>query len=267
MNKEDLRNIDHLDGIEFAMALLDYEQRRFAEWCTPSQSAFVEMNADFGPFPAARAAPVYFAGDIRRPDEKIVFIGINPGYNADKYKSELEFLESRGWFEGYCRLYGDYFQGKRISYYANIWGFLRRLYGFAPAKMDWAWYQEHFVALEMIPYHAENIKGLRINDRSKYREVYLTVLLKLLSLFPQQTPIFLNGFPTIRQFLAKDGQPYPEFADVIEFKQHQFVATGRIGGHEFVGLPFLNRPKGGKDAIVEEIRSHKGEQSLAWTPD
>ena len=257
MKSEQFKQIPHLEGLDFIQALLGLEEQRFENSQYLKGSTFEEINADFGIFPTMATYPVYFAGDVRRPENKIIFMGINPGFGEESNKREREFLRQYGVFEGYCRLYGDYFNGTTVRYYSNIAGFLKRLYpNQITERIDWDWFQEHLITLELIPYHSVNAIGLRINNPVKYREVYFEILLKLLGHLQPQKPIFINGFPTFRKFMTKkNGELLPEFVDVIEFTRHSSIVTGKIGKkYDFVGLPFLNYPKGGKDAIVAEVR-------------
>jgi hypothetical protein len=78
--------------------------------------------------------------------------------------------------------------------------------------------------------------------------VYFEIILKLLTHLDPHKPIFINGFPTCKSFLEQ-----PEFQNVVTFTEHGNFWTGTIGGYEFIGLPFLNRPKGGKDTLVTAI--------------
>ncbi len=179
-------------------------------------------------------------------------MGINPGFNAEGNVKERAYLDKHGLFEGYCKLFGDFrFERKKglLPYYANIGGFLRRFFDIQET-IDWDWYQEHFVTLELIPYHSSDINGLRINDIKKYREIYFEIILKLLRHLNPKKPVFLNGFPTYKSLALQ----YPEFKDVVSFTEHDGFWTGKIGGYDFIGLPFLNRPRGGKDLLVSRIR-------------
>ena len=64
-----------------------------------------------------------------------------------------------------------------------------------------------------------------------------------------------SSFPTWRRFIAYKDEVDSEFRDVIEFHDHSNFATGRIDKtYRFIGLPFLNRVKGGKDAVVDGIK-------------
>src|SRR5467141_2021631 len=102
MNVTQYQKISHLEGLEFVKALLLLEEQRFEQSSFVKGSTFEDINADFGIFPTLAAYPVYFAGDIREPEDKIIFIGINPGFNKEGNRSEQAFLQSRGSFEGYC---------------------------------------------------------------------------------------------------------------------------------------------------------------------
>jgi len=214
------------------------------------------------------AYPVYFTGDIREPINKIIFIGINPGFDEKKNREEQAFLRNRGLYEGYCRIYADFFGrgGKQrlIPYYANIAGFLRRFYEIKE-KMDWFWFQEHFIALELVPYHSANTGGLRINNIKRYRYVYFEIILKILAHLNPQEPIFINGFPTWRRLIEKKkGQLLPEFSDIIEVRHGSNFVTGTIDRkYRFIGVPFLTRVKGGKDALVAAIKETE-ETSLVF---
>lgn len=234
-------------------ALLALEEKRFQPAQFLKGSTFEDINADFGIFPTMPAYPVYFAGDIEKPEDKIIFMGINPGFNEEGNTKEQAFLTKRGIFEGYCRLFGDFRYERKtglLPYYANIAGFLRRYLGIEET-IDWDWYQEHFITLELIPYHSVNANGLRINGIPKYREVYFEIILKLLRHLNPQKPIFINGFPTYRSLLE-----HPEFDSTVSFTEHEGFWAGKIGSYDFIGLPFLNRPKGGKDALVTAIKEH-----------
>jgi hypothetical protein len=254
MRIEQFKRIAHLEGLDFIQAFLRLEEQRFEDSQFLMGSTFEDINADFGIFPKMATYPVYFAGDIGQPTDKIIFMGINPGFGEESNRKEREFLRQRGIFEGYCRLYGDYqFGGRKVRYNSNIAGFLRRLYGITES-IDWNWFQEHLITLELIPYHSVNAKGLRINNAKKYREVYFEIILNLLRHLNPQKPLFINGFPTFRNFMTNKNAILPEFVDVIEFSELATISTGRIGKkYDFVGLPFLGRQNVGIDAIVAEV--------------
>jgi hypothetical protein len=85
MTDNEFARISDLEGLEFIQALLEIEKSRFDDSNFRTGSTFEDVNADFGIFPATRAYPVYFAGDIREPRNKIVIMGINPGFHAERY--------------------------------------------------------------------------------------------------------------------------------------------------------------------------------------
>lgn len=109
MKVSQYRKISHLEGLEFIKALLRIEERRFKQSEFLRGSTFEDINADFGIFPSVPAYPVYFAGDIREPTGKIIFMGINPGYHEEGNRKEQEFLQKRGCYEGYCRIFSNFF--------------------------------------------------------------------------------------------------------------------------------------------------------------
>jgi hypothetical protein len=257
MEFEQYQSIEHLGGIEFAKALLDLEQKRFQSAKFRTESTYENINADFGIFPSTPAYPVYFAGDIRFPESKIVIVGLNPGYDPDKYSKELEYLNERGLFEGYCNLYGDYFKNKReaVSYYSNLKGFISRLYQVDMKVIDWDWFQKNLITLELVPYHSVNVDGLRINDSAKFSKIYMQIMVKLLEHINSRNPVFINGFPTVRRLMTNKYGVLPDYNEVLQIDTDDIVATGRLANRfKFIGLPFLSRPRGGKDALVEEIR-------------
>jgi len=113
--------------------------------------------------------------------------------------------------------------------------------------------------LELIPYHSANTNGQRINDLRKYREVYFEIILKILRYLDPQPPIFIVGFPTFRSLIEHKGKLCTEFQDVIEFTVGSIIAIGTIDNrYRFIGLPFLNRPKGGVDGIVAAVTEAQG---------
>ena len=96
------------------------------------------------------AYPGYFTGDIREPKDKLIFIGINPGFNEKENRKEQAFLRNRGSYEGYCRIFADFFgQGEKrgfIPYYGNIATFLE-LY-FKIKRPNWDWFLDNLIALD-----------------------------------------------------------------------------------------------------------------------
>lgn len=256
MTSVQFQKIKHLHGLKFIKELLRVEEQNFKKKNFLKGSTFENINADFGIFPVAPVYPVYFSGNIQKPKEKFIFMGINPGYNDVGNKKEQAFLEKHGSFDGYCRLFGDFhFERKGLlPYFANIAGFLRR-YCNISGKIDWKWFQENFITLELIPYHSVNAGGLRVNDAKKYREVYFEITLKILKYLNPKKPVFINGFPTMRYFIEdKNNKILSEFKNVIKYSIVKNVAYGKIDDkYKFFGLPFLNRPRGGVDAIIKTI--------------
>lgn len=255
-----LNGILHLTGLPFIEALLELEESRFQDGNYLKGSTFEEINKEFGIFPNAKAYPVYFAGDIQNPKDKIIFVGINPGYaetgmSQERQKLEQEFLERHGQLDGYCRIFSDFFAKQRkglIPYFANIAGFIR-LYYDIEERIDWHWLQEHFVSLDLIPYHSTSSAGLRINDPENFRNTYLEVFLRLIRHLNPSEPIFFNGFPTFANYFSND-----PFRDVFEFQKLGKFWRGRIDKKfEFLGLPFLTQVRGGKNALVRDIRRHE----------
>ena len=62
-------------------------------------------------------------------------------------------------------------------------------------------------------------------------------------------PIFINGFPTFEKYFRDK-----IFKDVIVFKKVKAAWRGKIKNYPFIGLPFLNRPRGGKEGLVKLVR-------------
>jgi hypothetical protein len=86
--------------------------------------------------------------------------------------------------------------------------------------------------------------------------VYFAIILKLLAHLNPPKAIFINGFPTWRRLIEKTkDQLLPEFSGVIEFRDYSNFVKGRIDRkYRFIGVPFLNRVKGGKNALVAAIQ-------------
>ena len=210
------------------------------------------MNVDFGIFPCEKVYPLYFTGDIINPKDKIIFIGINPGYNKELNEDEQNYLEKQGSFEGYSTLFryrGSVF--RKYAYFSNIGGFLRRL-GLLDAPMTGEWLQDHFINMDLIPYHSTNTSGLRINDIRRYRDRYFLPITKIIRYLNPQKPIFIVGFPTFEKYLEN-----PIFKGLIDFKKEGSLWTGKIiGKYKFIGLPFLNRVAGGKDILAEATKKY-----------
>jgi len=251
MQQSEFERILSLDGLPFIQALLSFEEQRF-DAAFLKGSVYEEMNANFGIFPPIKSYPVYFAGDVCKPNGKIIFIGINPGYNAEKNKGEQEYLECAGSFEGYCKLF-EYLDSTqtRSAYYAHIGGFLRRL-GILHEKTSWKWCQDNFINLELIPYHSIDTNGLRINNLQYFKDRYFVPLTKIIDYLQPEKPIFINGFPTYERYFSS-----PLFRGLIDFEKHDAVWVGTIAGkYRFVGLPFLNRVAGGKDKLADMVKKH-----------
>ncbi|MDE1945355.1 MAG: hypothetical protein KGI78_03600 [Patescibacteria group bacterium] len=239
-----------LDGLPFIQALLKYEEDRF-DRAFLKGSVYEEMNADFGIFPSAKVYPLYFAGDILHPKDKLVFMGINPGYQTEANRAEQAYLESKGSFEGYRDIFAwRAFQGRMYAYFSHIGGFLQRL-GWLDGPITWPWIHEHLLNMNLIAYHSKDTNGLRINDLGRYKHRYLTPILKILDYINPSRPVFINGYKSFRAVFTD-----PLFSDVIKVEEGDGIWVGTIGRHRFIGLPFLNRPRGGKDRIVEAVKRH-----------
>lgn len=241
------------DGIPFIKALLDHEKKRFNESFLRG-SVYEQINADFGIFPKHKVYPAYFTGNIQQPENKYIFIGINPGYDFEINTKECKYLEEEGLFNGYCNIFHDYFGQERkglIPYFAAVIGFLRRVYDLDGKINTWEWAHKNLISLELIPYHSKNASGLRINDLKEFKNVYFKILIKFLKYLKPKGYIFINGFPTFKNYFSS-----PEFSDVIFFsKKSESFWAGKIDEkYDFIGLPFLNRPKGGKDKLATSIK-------------
>jgi len=234
-------------GLDFIKSVLNYERKRFDQYYILN-SVYEDINRNFGIFPATKNYPKYFMGDITQPEEKIIFIGINPGYSAENNLKEQQLLENQGYFNFCCHLFKYNALDKKglNSYFANIAGFLKRLKGIK--KIDRQWLQNNLINLEMIPYHSSNTGGLRINNLKLYRETHFEIILRILDYLNPNGYIFINGFPTFEPYL-KDRV----FRDVISFEKKDSIWNGKIKNHPFIGLPFLNRPKGGKERLVKLV--------------
>lgn len=248
------RNIDDFDdilkfrGLRFIKELLHFEERRF-ENNFIKYSVFEDINNNFGIFPMAKVYPAYFGGDITEPQGKIIFISINPGYNKESNKIEQDWIKNNGYFYTSCRIF-EFFSTKNkglIPFFARIAGFLKRLKKIK--KIDWQWFQDNFINLEMIPYHSTNAAGLRINNLAYYRKTYFEIILKILNYLQPQEPIFINGFPTFEKYFTD-----PIFHDVVKFKKVNNIWKGTIKNHHFIGLPFLKFPRGGVDNLVKTVK-------------
>lgn len=255
MTYKNFEEVLKLSGKPFVEALLKFEQERFDKAFFKG-SVYEQINFEFGIFPAKKVYPMYFAGDIFKNKNKFIFIGMNPGYSEEANQKEQEYIEKTGYLE-YSRTVFQYFKKQRqrlIPYYSNIAGFLKRLYGIE--NIDWDWYQDNFINLEMIPYHSANTSGLRINDPAGFRKIYFEILLKFLAYLHPQKPIFILGFPTFEKYL---GQSY--FQDIISFEKHNNFWVGKIANkYDFIGLPFLKMIRGGQDTLVGGIKNKLGKE-------
>jgi hypothetical protein len=256
-----LKSVLRLKGLPFVKALLELEEYRFQDGNYTKGSTFEEINKEFGIFPIAKAYPVHFAGDIQKPPGKIIFVGINPGYakngkQQDRQKAEQKFLERHGQFDGYCRIFSDFYATQEkglLPYFANIAGFIKRYYN-VEEKIDWHWLQRHLISLDLIPYHSTSSAGVSINNPSNFRSTYLEIFLRLIRYLNPKKPIFFNGFPTFAEIFSED-----PFRDVFKFRKYGKYWMGKIDDEfEFFGLPFLTRVRGGKDALVRNVRRHRG---------
>ena len=107
------------DGGPFIRKLLEYEKKRVDKFNIEIKkrepNIFEQMNIDFGIFPEEVCYPVYFHGDLMKPKNKIVIIGINPGKEStNEEKCEYcEYLnEEKGLFEQYCNIFINCFKDK-----------------------------------------------------------------------------------------------------------------------------------------------------------
>ena len=250
-----------VDGLEFIKRLLVFEKKRIDEnFC--AGSVFEEINENFGIFPSVPLYPVYFHGNIENPKDKIVFIGINPGYkkgvddithseiSGDFFKWENEgFLNFAKNFRRYLTPNRNFEREVLMPYFRNMASFLRKTGMVNDEVIDYKWFHNNLLNLELIPYYSENSNGLRINDVKKYRETYFEILLKMLRYINPQKPIFIVGFPTFKEYLKNE-----VFKDVMQFQEYAGVCLGKIDKFDFIGLPFLTRVNGGLDNLISKIK-------------
>jgi hypothetical protein len=249
MLSTEFQRILSLDGLPFIKALLEYEEKRFDESFLKG-SVYEEINQEFGIFPAVKNYPLYFMGDARKPENKIIVIGINPAYREFSIKTEQDYLEKHGSFEGYCThfLHRGLFQ-KHSQYFSNIGGFLKRLGLFDHEKMSWEWLQEHLINMDLIPYRSSDSAGLRINNLAHYKERYFIPIIKIIEYLDPKKPIFIHGFRTFEKYLSN-----PMFAGLIDFEERDGIWVGMIAKkYKFIGTPFLTRVAGGKDKLAEIV--------------
>jgi hypothetical protein len=216
MLSKEFQRILSLDGLTFIHALLEYEEKRFDESFLKG-SVYEEINHEFGIFPPVKNYPLYFMGDVRKPENKIIFIGINPAYREFSIKTEQDYLEKHGSFVGYCThfLHRGLFQ-RHSHYFSDIGGFLRRL-GLLNQKLSWEWLQEHFINMDLIPYRSSNSAGLRINNLAHYKERYFVPIVKIIEYLDPKEPVFIHGFPTFEKYLEN-----PMFAGLIDFEKREY---------------------------------------------
>ncbi len=265
-----LKKIKGDEGLRFIKKLLDYEKKRFDRYFLKG-SVYEQINEDFGIFPKEKVYPVYFSGDISKPEAKYVFVGINPGFDIGinisfdskqtaMWKSEREFLERRGLFEGYKNIFKEFFpttatrtRTKKglIKYYAHICSFLRKYQSERKVDNTWEWLHKNVIALELIPYHSSGTGGLTVNNEVKYERTYFQILIKMLDYLNPKNHVFFNGFSGFENHFKK-------FKECTNLKKKNNIWTGKIitarRRIDFIGLPFLNRVKGGKDQLVNNIK-------------
>ncbi len=250
-----------VEGLEFIKKLLAFEKERIDKNFYRG-SVFEEINENFGIFPNVPLYPVYFHGNIEDPKNKIVFIGINPGYKKgvddvthkeigeDFFKWENEsFLNFAKNFRRYLTPNRNFEREVLMSYFRNMASFLKKIGIVNKERVDYKWFHNNLLNLELIPYYSENSNGLRINDVKKYRETYFEILLKILKYINPQKPIFIVGFPTFKEYLKNE-----VFKDVIQFKESDGICLGKMNKFDFVGLPFLTRVNGGLDNLINKIK-------------
>jgi hypothetical protein len=259
VNQTEIVDLLTLRGVAFLKALTNFEERRFSDSRFMKGSTFEQINVDFGLFPSAIAYPVYFAGDVTKPSGKTIFGGINPGYSdGPRQTAEQHYLQSRGSFNGYCRIFADFFAQEKkglLPYFADIGGFLRRYFDLRE-EIDWSWLQENLISLDLIPYHSQKAAGLRIRNPENFRRTYFEIFLRILDHLDPSDLIFFHGFPTFADELANDA-----FKDVVEFHKKDGFWIGKFDRRfNFIGLPFLTRVSGGKDALVDKIKRYQKSQ-------
>jgi hypothetical protein len=247
----EFKKILKLQGLSFIKALLEFEEYRFDNSFL-NGSVYEEMNSEFGIFPPKKVYPMYFMGDITKPKNKIIFVGINPGYNKKLNNNEQEYLEKHGSFLGYCTHFTHRASiSRRSAYFSHIGGFLHRV-GMMSEKMTWDWLQNHFINMDLIPYHSTNASGLRINNLPHYKDRYFIPITKIVDYLQPVKPIFIVGFPTFEKYFSDS-----IFAGLIDFKKHDGIWTGTIlKKYKFIGLPFLNRVAGGKDKLAASVKKY-----------
>jgi len=250
-----------LDGLDFIRELLKYEQGRFDNnFLSKSKSVFEEININFGIFPKEQSYPVYFLGDIKNPKDKIIFIGINPGYNQQTLRKEQKYLRKINLIDGYCHIFAEYF-GKQsqtlIPYFKGIKSFWTRYKDMSSDDINWNWFQKNLINLEFIPYHSIDTGGLKINDAKYFVKRYLKPLLKILKYINPREAVFINGFPTLRKYFEQEIlSQYIKIDREIVYHKGKVVFGVLNGKYKFIGLPFLNMPAGGYDNLAKVIKDY-----------
>jgi len=245
-----------LDGLEFIKQLLKFEQQRFDDcFFSSPKSVFEQINIEFGIFPNFNPYPVYFSGDITKPKDKMIFIGINPGFGKiGDQQREKEYLQTNGLFEGYRNIFSDYYKihyPRPFSIFGNIKSFIIRYdKKVKNNEIDWDWLQENIILLEMIPYHSPNSAGLRINNLARYINTYFRATTKIIKYLNPKQPIFITGFPKFENYFQND-----LFKKIISFDKVGSVYRGKINDkYDIIGLPFLKMPRVGLNQIIKDIK-------------
>jgi hypothetical protein len=249
-----------LNGLAFIQSLLEWEQKRFEDPQSLNSTLNdlrAEFSTEFKP-----VYPCYFSGNINEREGKYVVIGINPGFSCDTLTAQ-PFYRERGLFEASCYVFRDYYarqQEKFMRHYSRIGGFLRKFYGLQDS-IDWIWFHNNLVSLEVVPYHSENSKQLRINNPSKFRDFYLEALLKIIRYLEPTTPIIISGVQHVHFFLRKECEQifnlvkHERNASKGAQKRYSFYTGVMDKKYSLVVVPFLTQPPVPIDELVEQIRS------------
>lgn len=120
---------------------------------------------------------------------------------------------------------------------------------------------EHLNGLEFIKVLLgfEKERFDKVNDAEKYKNRYFEPILKILDYLKPKNHIFINGFKTFEQDFKKS-----DFQDIIEFSKEEYTGNKKLKNSfyigkidkrfKFIGLPFLTRVRGGKDALADSIK-------------
>lgn len=88
-----------------------------------------------------------------------------------------------------------------------------------------------------------------------FDRIYMQIMVKLLKHINPMNPVFINGFPTVRRLMTNKQGVLSSYGKILQIDTDNTIATGQIANRfNYVGLPFLSRPRGGKDTLVEAIR-------------